>query len=241
MPNLPWSHRSLCQLTIVAASDMSMIVNTHHFEASTAQETAMINDQTAVDWSAEVVDYWIAQCKTSWLACHSTDYIMSMVKCQVLERPNQFRHKLTSVERPLTTANAGTVAFTTNAMQVAAVIKWRTPQAGKSSRGRTYVGPITENWMVNGTVAPTGVTAIKAYADKMIAEWGPSGVRATEERLTVYSRPYNQGEYQYTSRRTGTLQIVTPGDYAGNSTNITVSVVDTILRTQRRRELGVGA
>jgi hypothetical protein len=241
VPNPIWTRRSLFQLTLIGLCDTVQVVNVHHFEASTALEATFTNDSVAQGYAGTLADHWLTNAKDTYLGCHTTDYTLQMVKCQVLERPGNFRHKLTSIERPQTTANVGTSGSVSSVGQVAATIRWRTPVAGKSHRGRSYIGPITPDWMSNGSLTAPGVTAVNAYAQDMIALYGVAGTYAGNLVLTVYSRPYNTGEYQYTSRKTGTLAIVTPLEYAGNSTNVTAAMVDTVLRTQRRRELGVGA
>jgi hypothetical protein len=241
VPNLPWTHRTLFQMTLIATCDLAQIVNTHHFEASQVEETSFSTDQLAIDSGGALADDWVTNMKTSWLATHTSDYVLQVVKVQVVERPANFRHKLTPIERPLSTANVGTVGLPSDAGQVAAVVKWRTPQAGKSHRGRTYVGPLSSAAMSNGLLSGTVITNLNAWHAAMLARYSPTGTMGTRWNLTVYSRPYNSGEYQYATRKTGTLTVVTPPDYAGNSTNITAAALDTVLRTQRRREFGVGA
>jgi hypothetical protein len=59
--------------------------------------------------------------------------------------------------------------------------------------------------------------------------------------LTVYSRPYNHLDYGYVTGSGPNRVFFYPPDYAGNSTNIIGYSVDSILRSQRRREIGVGS
>ena len=75
----------------------------------------------------------------------------------------------------------------------------------------------------------------------MVNRYTGAGASAGKWNLTIYSRPYNQGEYQYTVRDSTGLRVVSPPDYAGNSTFVTVGAVDNIGRVQRRREIGVGS
>jgi hypothetical protein len=244
MPDLPWTSNTIAQLSMIGVCDTAQIVNTHHFEASEVIEAQLLNDQLAIEWGEALVDDWIAQLKDEYLGCHTGDYTLNMVRCQVIERPGTFRHKLVPVERPQSTGNTGGIGVAAEATQVAVVVKWKTPRAGKSSRGRSYLGPVPPVLMSSGRLATGNADSGKylAYADAMIARYGAlAGVEAAAYRLTIYSRPYNQGEYQYATRKTGTLTVESPEDYAGNSTNVTVAQVDPILRTQRRREVGVGS
>lgn len=244
MPNLPWPKNTIAMLTLVGLVDTVQIVNVHHFEASQVRETGFVSDTEAMNWSGELADHWVTNLKTAYLAMHTNDYVLQVVKAQVVERPDVFRHKLTPTERPQASSNVGTLVTAAEALQVAVVLKWKTPQAGKSTRGRTYIGPIPSTHYSSGRLALTavpGVPSYAAYKDAMIAAYSPTGTASANFRLTIYSRPYNMGEYQYASRKTGTMTVVTPQDYAGNSTNVIVGEVDQILRTQRRREYGVGS
>jgi hypothetical protein len=241
MPNLPWQYNTVFSLTVVATALGSAVVNVWNFEASEALESSIINDEVAVAESGELVDDWIATQKTPWLAAHQSEYVINLVTCQVVERPGNFRHRLTPSERPLGSANAGTVSGTVEEAFASAVIRWRTPQAGKSHRGRTYLGPLPVTWMTDGRLATAAITNITAFGTSMNNTYGGGGLPTRPYRLTVYSRPYNNGEYQYATRKTGSLTVVTPPDYAGNSTNVTTFSLDPIIRVQRRRELGVGA
>jgi hypothetical protein len=241
VPNLPWPYNTVFSLTTVATALGSAVVNVWNFEASEALESSLVNDEVAQGESGDLVDEWLATMKAPWLATHPNDYVINLVTCQVVERPGNFRHRLTPSERPLGSANSGTVSGIVEEAFAAAVVRWRTPQAGKSHRGRTYIGPIVQPWMTDGRLAAAGITAVTAFGTAMNNAYGGGGLPTRPYRLTVYSRPYNNGEYQYATRKTGSLTVVTPPDYAGNSTNVTTFSVDPILRVQRRRELGVGA
>jgi hypothetical protein len=241
MPDLPWSHRTLWQMTLIGSAVGVQVVNTHHFEAATALNASITDDTLAIAEGGDLADDWLTSLKTAWLAAHGPDYTLNMVKVQCLERPGLFRHKLTPIERPQTTGNVGTAALSGAALSVAAVIRWRTPQAGKSHRGRTYVGPVPSNWLSAGLLNTTAAAAIATYGTAMVGRYGVGGSQYNVYGLTIYSRPYNEGEYAYPSRKGGIYHIEKPVDYAGNSTNVLASQLDSVLRSQRRREIGVGS
>jgi hypothetical protein len=243
MPDLPWPARTLFEMSLIGVCDGQQIVNIHHFEATTLLQTAIPGDQDKVDAAGVLADHWLTNAKTAYLNVHATDYQLLLVKCQPIEATGVFRHKLTAAERPLSTANVGTVAGGSDALQSAAVVRWRTPQAGKTHRGRTYIGPLTASWIASGQLSAGGTTPINSWKDLMITLYGAGAIPGSNlnQRLTIYSKPYNSGEYQYATRKTGSLTVVTPPDYAGNSTNVTVGNLDPIVRTQRRREVGVGS
>jgi hypothetical protein len=240
MPNLPWQHNTIVQLSLVGEALANQIVNVFHFQLSEVRESGMVNDEEAITESGEIADHWISNMKSAWLAVHADEYILRMVTAQVVERPGNFRHRLSPVERPQTTANVGTNAGAVGSLAASAVLRWRTPQAGKSHRGRTYVGPLTTPWQTDGKLATVAVTALQNFQTTWLNMYRQGGTTTVEWVHTIYSRPYNTGEYEYASRKTGRLAVVSPPDYAGNATNVTTGSVDPVLRVQRRRELGVG-
>lgn len=241
MPNLPWPKRTLFQLSLTGIMLGQQVVNVHTFEASSITEALLLNDGLAQTESGKIADDWLTNCKTAYLATKPADYLLDRVACQVLERPGTFRHKLTPTERVNISPRVGTATGTCEDLQACAVIRWRTPNAGKSHRGRSYVGPIVREWVLDGRLAGLGITAITAYADAMKNRYTGAGSAADDWPMTIYSRPYNAGEYQYATRKTGSLTVVTPPDYAGDSTFVTDYALDTIIRVQRRRQIGVGA
>lgn len=241
MPNLVWQHNTLIQLTVIASAIGSQIVNVFHFECTEAREAGLTSDALAQAEAGVLADDWISNVYDEWLACHHAEYVVGLIKAQTIERPNNFRHKLVAVERPQTTGNVGTVAGSIENAAVCIVARWRTPQAGKSSRGRSYIGPPELGAGANGVLATSARAPYTAFATAMRARYSASVGTSLNWKHTIYSRPYNMGEYQYPSRKTGTLAVVTPPDYAGNSTNVTDFAMDWTLRSQRRRTLGVGA
>jgi hypothetical protein len=72
------------------------------------------------------------------------------------------------------------------------------------------------------------------------ARYKPTGAHDSWN-LTIYSRPYDNPHGDYVKRVGGTLTVVSKPDYAGNSNFVIAHSVDGILRSQRRRQVGVGA
>ena len=80
---------------------------------------------------------------------------------------------------------AGTVVTTTaTPAQLAQVISWRTALAGRSYRGRTYIGPVVLGALSGSTFSTTVVTAAQAAADALVANSNGS----TDYQLVVLSR-----------------------------------------------------
>lgn len=242
MPHGNWPKRSICQLAIMGTAFGQRIVNVHHFEADGALEATFLNDTLAYDACEDLVDQWIANQKSLYLACLTSDYSMVMVRGQVLERPSTFEHRLTPVETASSGSGTGGTIERTEVSSTAAVLKWRTPQAGKSHRGRTYFGPWAEEWSADGMVTSAGITALNAYRASMLDTYGANQTPLNVGWLmTIYSRPYSNGEYGYVRGGGPNREFYYPPDYAGDSTNVTAGAVDPVLRSQRRRQIGVGA
>ena len=241
MPNLVWPKNSLMQLTIIGSALGSQIVMTHHFETQQTNESANASDALMQASAEAVAATWITDLKSVYLACLANTYGMTMVRAQVLERPGLWRHRLTPTETATTGAGTGQGGFPANDNTTAGVMRWRTPQAGKAFRGRSYIGPIQDGWQNAGRLQSAGVAALDAYRTAMFAKWGPTAPPTPVWRLTVYSRPYNNGEYGYPTGHHPNKTFKYPPDYAGNSTWVTTGSTDSVLRVQRRRELGVGS
>lgn len=242
MPHGPWAKNTIFQLTIQATALGQRIVNVHHFEATGVMEATLIGDVLKLTACQQLIDAWQAAAYTQWRACHNAQYVVNMLRCQVVEVRNQVSRKLVPIEEIQSSGNTGTDAATqVDDTASSAVIKWRSTVAGKSHRGRTYLGPLPQTWTQDGVLQSAGVTAANAYGTAMIGAYGASAGTDPNYRLTIYSRPYNHLEYGYATGKNPNRTWFYPPDYDGDSTNVVNHSVDPTLRTQRRRELGVGA
>lgn len=243
----PWTPNTLTQLTLVGACQGQAIVNVHHFEASAGTEATLLNDGLAQTYAANLAADWAGNLLTPWRNCHTQDYSLVRLQVQVLERPGNVNHRLVPQDYTTGLPQPGLIAFNSGDMSTAAVLKWKSVTAGRSHRGRTYVGPINNGNVVGGVVQAGWKTPLDAYVTAMINRYTGLGAGAAAGYvLTIYSRPYsNTGvptpEYQYTRRGPTGITVVTPGDYAGQSSFVISGSTDTTARTQRRRELGVGS
>jgi hypothetical protein len=242
MPNLPWTKRRICQLSIIGAASGSQFVTTHHFEAEATFDTALnISDEAAQAAGTDLANAWITAVKPEYLACCGNNYGMLTVRAQILERNGQFRHRLVPTEVASTGAGTASSGQPGPDLEAAMCIRWRSVQAGKRHRGRSYLGPVPPAMISGGVLNTLHLAAGMAYVTAMLAEWGPSGTAPLNWRLTVYSRPYNNGEYGYPTGSHPNKMFHYPEDYAGNSTWVTSGSPDSVLRSQRRRQVGVGA
>jgi len=64
---------------------------------------------------------------------------------------------------------AGTGTGGASAAQLAEVVSWRTPFAGRSFRGRTYLGPIAVSALTGGILSTPVVTACQNAANAYVA------------------------------------------------------------------------
>lgn len=236
-----WTNEAVMSLTLIGTALTSQIVNVLHFEAPGAIDATLTDDELAIGWASARADHWIANAKTEWLACHPADYRLDMIKAQVLERKSYVDRKLTATEKPQTTANVGTLANPAEHPGSSVVMRWRTPIAGKRHRGRTYIGPIPQQYMNDGYLDTAFRTSYNAFGTKMITTYSGVSGNTNGALLTVYSRPTNEGEGGYPSHKGGTYHIEFFKDYDGNSTNVIAASLDPVLRSQRRRNIGVGA
>lgn len=236
-----WTHNTICQLAIIGAAFGQQIVNVHHFEAGGVLEGTFLNDSVRVTEQGNLIASWNTSIKTAWLAMLPADYSLIMLRAQVLEVPNLRAHRLTPTETAGTGIGTAVGLGTAEVTSPAGNVKWRTPVAGKSHRGRTFVGPLSQNAFSNGLLAAGAVTLFDAYRTAMGTTFVQTVVPRTGWTLTIYSRPYDYKKYGYVKGKGPDREFFFPEEYDGNSTMVTASATDAVVRSQRRRQIGVGA
>lgn len=135
-----------------------------------------------------------------------------------------------SVELPLTQPNPGALAGDALPNQNAVVIGWRTGLKGRRRRGRMYLPGITESGNTDGVLVGSQLTAVQALAQGLVNAYGAGGTE-TSWRMVVYSPPTPPFKAP-TPPPVHTDTLITP---------ITTHDIDEVIRTQRRRSIGVGA
>ena len=241
MAHAAWSHRTLARLALLGTCQGQSIVSVYHFEATPVRDPTLTSDTIARQWADDVAEDWETNCKAAWLAIHTADYSLINIQSQVLQRPSQVDRALTPTDRTPGTPVVGAITGPVDDMTTAVVIKWRSDVAGKAHRGRTYVGPLSDAMADAGRLASGYVAGFTAYITVMQNRYTGASALFSDANLTIYSRPYNSGEYRYVKGSGPSMQIVIPPDYNGDSTNVIGGNVDLVLRTQRRRQLGVGS
>jgi hypothetical protein len=241
MAHAAWAKRTIARLSIIGQCQSQKVVAVHHFQATTAREASMTDDAAAVTWAQTIATAWLANCKASYLAAHTQDFTLLNVQSQVLERPANVDHRLTAVDNTPTGGVVGTIGANAEDMVSAVVLKWSTTLAGKSHRGRTYIGPLSATQMDAGLLVAGQVPLYTAVVTALLGQFGPAGAQVIDTRLTIYSRPYNKFEYGYVKGSGADRAWFWPEDYNGDATDVTAGAVDTVLRSQRRRQIGVGS
>lgn len=113
--------------------------------------------------------------------------------------------------------------------QNAIVVSFSTGVKGKRRHGRCYLPGVSEANHVNGQLTGTQLTAAQAFANGLENFYGPSGL-LTGWRQVVYS-PIDTTPPPPRKWKAKEDELVTP---------IRETRVDPIIRTQRRRAIGVG-
>jgi hypothetical protein len=234
----------VASLAAIGTCQGQSIVNVWHFRAPAANEAAFASDADRITWATGLATDWRTNVRASYLGIHTTDYSLLEIRTQVLETPGQFERRLTAVSDTTGAPSAGTIGASIDDMTTAVVVKWRTAIASRHTRGRSYYGPVEQGSTDVGKLVAasaldnaltTHLTAMSRYIN------GAAGVVAGFEQV-VYSRPYSAPKGAYTRRVGGVLTIVNSAtDFDGMATPVTAASKDTILRTQRRREIGVGS
>jgi len=137
---------------------------------------------------------------------------------------------VSTVVLSLTQPHPGLVVGECLPNQNAIVVGLRTGRKGKRFSGRLYLPPPVEANTSNGLVTGTQLTAVQALAQLLITTFGAGGTEP-QYQLVVYSPPTPP----YVPKpappvHTDTLK-----------TPVTSHDVDQVVRSQRRRAIGVGA
>lgn len=134
-----------------------------------------------------------------------------------------------SVHLGFTQPAPGTVTGDALPGQNTAVISLGTGLKGRRRHGRFYFPGLSEANQASGVLSGGQLTALQALANGLLNKYGPTGTE-TNYRLVVYSPP-TPPFVAPTPPPVHTDTLITP---------ITSTRTDPIIRTQRRRAIGVG-
>lgn len=177
-------------------------------------------DDIAASWAATVMPLVLAatSVEINWF-----DIVVSDVRTAAAGG-------LASVTLGLTQPNPGLVTGDCLPGQNAVVVGLRSGLKARRGNGRFFVPGVSETNHANGVLTGTQLTAVQALADGIMSAYGPGGTEGNM-RLVIYSpEDLTPPPVKVFKPRPGV--VVTP---------VTGQHVDPIIRTQRRRSIGVGA
>lgn len=239
MPHGAWTHSTLGQLVLHGTCGGQDVVNVLHFEATGAEEATYATDADASAGFDALAADWVANLLTAFRAIMPGNYVLPRVSSQVLERPANVNHRLTTVDRFPAGPPTGSTGSNATGLTTSGIIRWRTPISGRSHRGRNYF-LVPDGFTGTGVLNSTAVTAYNAFLSAMITRYTPPASSVWARHfLTIYSRPYNDS--YYVKRVAGVPTVIHLTNYDGNSTGVVSGLTDINLRVQRRREIGVGS
>jgi hypothetical protein len=211
------------ELAVHATLLSQTVVTVHHFRAKSDSSGGTDAETLATDWRDNL--------KTAWLAGKSNNYTINRLSVRSVDpTPGDQVYEVF-----LTSANTGSSGDSPASPQLALVISWRSTQAGRKHRGRTYVPGLPDSQENNGTWNSSVRTNASDYADDMLERYG-STETDTNFDFGIFTRA-KPITYSI-DRLTG--EITTHPAYSAGWTNISGYLVRSIVYTQRRRTLGVG-
>jgi len=129
----------------------------------------------------------------------------------------------------LTQPNPGSISGDSLPNQNAAVISFGTGQKGRRRHGRLYTFGLAEGGQTDGNLSGAQLTAITALGAGIVARYGSGGTSANW-RFVIYSPP-SPPFVAKPPPPTHTDTLIT---------EVTTYKIDPVVRTQRRRSVGVG-
>ncbi len=109
----------------------------------------------------------------------------------------------------------------------------RTGFAGRSYRGRNFIGGLHENWVLGATVQGGRVTAQQAYYTALKTAYVTPDELSTEAKLFVFSRLLASGQPDADPP-------VAPVSCQNAGANVLSTVTKTTLATMKTRKAGSG-
>lgn len=135
-----------------------------------------------------VIDAWQAQARTAYRDLfHPSDLPIERYVCAQVCGSVPLRAPVEEVE--VDPNRAGTLASTGQLLPTfnAAVVSVRTALAGRSRRGRFFLGGLREDYVAGNVLDPNYLSRVQTYINALLAAFGPSG-SVGSERLVVHSR-----------------------------------------------------
>lgn len=151
----------------------------------------------------------------SFVSTVTTDWVGGRIQGQVISPTRQIALNF------LPEDTAGTVEGTTLPGNNAAVLVRKTLTAGRTQQGRIFMPAMPSTWVTNGVINSTGLVAYAVMAGQLDATLDVDG-RIFQPIIVGYVKPPGS-----------------PGSYVNRGV-VQVFEVNPVVRSQRRREIGVG-
>lgn len=189
-------------------------LHTLHFRCLdvTPVEQALIND-------------YQANARVAYATCFSTaDLPVQLFIARQVCGSVPLRAPVEEAEIPANQAGAQAVAGERLPSWLAACTSLRTAFAGKSRRGRFYLGGLFEAWTVGNDLTAARMAMDQFYLDALMGRYGPSGT-SNQFRLVIYSQK---------------LASVPGTACQDSSTVVTSGIVNSAVATMKSRKPGSG-
>jgi len=208
----------------MASGDNFRVRTLGTLRASKVEFGVHISQTTGTTGAAELAAHWTANIVPLVVAASSTEVNWDEVLVSDV-LPTGKRSVHVSITQP----SPGTIIGDCLPGQNSVVVQLNTNNKGRAGHGRFYFPGISENNHSNGQVTGTQLTAIAALANGLENFYGPGGLFAGF-RLAIYSpEQLDPPRVRPFKPRPGTVvQLVED------------TRVDPIIRTTRRRAIGVG-
>jgi hypothetical protein len=145
------------KFVIEGQADGQDVINVLHYKYVGAAPTAVALDAFITSWKTA----HLAQ----WLACHSSGYLILGFECTDIASAAGAR-----ATQALSTGNVGTVGSPLLPNNVALAVSWRTGLAGRTNRGRTFMGGLPASGYNNDAITGSLLTALSTLAAALISQ-----------------------------------------------------------------------
>jgi hypothetical protein len=183
-----------------------------------------LRHDTGTTDAAAAAAHWVANMLTPLASATSSEVNWDEVIMSDTD-PDGEESFHTSITQPFPGVISGDCLPGQNAM----LVSLSTGQKGRRRHGRLYLPGVSESSSANGRITGTQLTAVGAFANALENFYGPSGTLAGW-RLVIYS-PVQLTPPKPKPFKPKETELVTP---------VRETRVDDVIRTQRRRAIGVG-
>jgi hypothetical protein len=149
--------------------------------------TLHFRDEDIGDLDSQIIDEWQAGCRTSYRQLfNNTDLPCQLYTVRQVCGAVPLRAPVEESEVAPNIAGSGAKGGGASAPWLAAVVSERTALAGRSRRGRFFIGGLWEDYKVGANISAAEKGFLQDYVDDLISVFGASGSSGSF-RLVVHS------------------------------------------------------